>query len=136
VPTVDYDAARAEMERDDDPLHFTLCGETFTTVAAPRLGDTFDLMDAPEPIGDTEQEATRALSNFIRRCLVEADRPKWDQVLYKLGPEHGALIIQIGTDLAEQYLARPTEPPSESSSGRATGGATSRPTGSPDPADP
>jgi hypothetical protein len=136
MATVDYDAARAEMERATDPLRFILCGHTFTTVAAPRLGDTFELMDAPEPVGDTEEEAVRALSRFIRRSLIEVDRPKWDEVLYQLGPEHGPLIIRIGTDLAEQYLARPTEPPSESSSGRSSGGRTSKRTGSPEPAGP
>jgi hypothetical protein len=114
----DYDALRAEIEREHSPLTFTLFGHTYTTVTAPRLGDTFDLMDAPEPVGETEQEAVRALARFIRKMLVPEDRPRWDEALYRLGPEHGELVVRIATDMAEQYLARPTEPPSGSSSGR------------------
>lgn len=124
----DYDALRAEIERQHDPLTFTLFGHKFTTVTAPRLGDVFDLLDAPEPVGETEQEAVRALARFIRKMLIPEDRPHWDEALYRLGPEHAELIVRVGTDLAEQYLARPTEPPDESSSGRpGTGESSSEP---------
>lgn len=130
MPHKDFDALRRDLEREHDPLTFTLCGELFTTVTSPRLGDTFDLMDAPEPLGETEEQAVRALCRFIRKMLRDEDRPRWDGVLFKLGPEHGRLIVEIGLELVEQYTNRPTVPPSESSDGRPSTGE--RSSGQPD----
>lgn len=139
MPHQDYDALRAELRRDvnDDPLTFTLFGHLYTCAPAPSLGDSFDLMDAPEPMND-EPEAVRALCRFIRRMLIEPDKIHWDQATYKLDGRDGPLIIAIGVDLTEQYANRPTEPPSGSSDGRPGTGAKSNapPASTPGPAAP
>lgn len=117
MPHQDYDALRAEQRREHDPLTFTLFGHLYTCAPAPSLGDTFELMDAPEPM-DNEAEALRALCRYIRRMVVPTDQAHWDQATYKLDIDDLPLLMAISVDLLEQYANRPTVPPSESSDGR------------------
>lgn len=127
MPHRDFDAMRAELTREHEPTTFALLGHTFTCVLAPRLADTFDLMDAPEPVGANEAEGVRALCRFIRRLLIAEDRPRWDAALRELGPEDGAVIVELATWLVQEFVQRPFGPPSSSSDGPPGTGTTSKP---------
>lgn len=120
MPHKDYDAVAASIQRRQEPLTFTFCGTLFTTAPTPTLGDTFDLLDAPEiEIGDLSNESRncRVLASFIRSMLVdEAEKEKWDKVLYTARLELLPVLMLITNDLVEQYSARPTSPPVESPS--------------------
>jgi hypothetical protein len=119
MPSVDFDAMRANIKRREDPYTFKLCGRVFITVPSPTVKAVFDLMDAPEvEPASTNPEAVRACSNFIRRMLAtEADRLNWDAVLDELHTDETAIVIRIAVDLAQQYAFRPTVPSDSSSNG-------------------
>lgn len=122
---VDFDAARAAWARQESPLTFTVCEQTFTCVTTPSLGDAFDLMDAPEPVvTDINSQGIRAICGFIRRCLVPDSRPDWDALLYRPDALEAADIVYIGAQLAEQYAGRPFKPSGSSSPGRRSTGST------------
>jgi len=131
VPHRSFDAARRAYEAQRDPVTFDYGGETFTVVPDPTLGDTFELMDAPEITPETEQQAVRALVKFVRRMLPPEDRARFDQAHYRIPSTEGPVIIEMAAWIAEQVTTRPTVPPASSSGGRRTTGprSTTRPAG-------
>lgn len=122
----DFDALRAETQREFDPITFTLFGQTFTCVNSPRLADTFDLMDAPEITPQNEAQAVRHLARYIRKMLIPEDQSRWDQALQALGMEDAHVVIELGTFLAQEYSRRPFGQPSSSSDGPSGTGTKSK----------
>lgn len=127
MPHRSFDAARRAYHVERDPVTFDLGGERFTVLPDPSLGDVFELMDAPEPIPDNEQQSIRILAKFIRRMLPDEDRLRWDRVLLTIPSTESPVIIELATWITEQISARPTVPPAPSSRGRRNGGRTSKP---------
>jgi hypothetical protein len=138
MPHRDFDAARAERERQVEPVTFTLGGETFQCVA-PSVGDALDLADAPEPESSLIG-SVKAIAKFIDKILIPADRGRFKKLLRKMDTPHGPVnsydLIEVGMWLAEEYAGRPTEPSTDSSGGRATTGDTSSSDTSNEPAEP
>jgi hypothetical protein len=140
MPHRDFDAARAERERQVEPVTFTLGGEQFQCVLAPSVGDALDLADAPEPetslIG-----SVRAIVRFVDKILVPADRARFAELIRKMDTPHGPVnaydLIEVGVWLGEEYAGRPTDPSSDSSGGRdqTTTGSTSNSESSSEPAE-
>lgn len=134
MPHRDFDVARRSWDVDRDPVTFALAGETFTVVPDPSLGDTFDLADAPDISADdfdpdrpADTQLIRVLTRFLRRMIPPDDRARFDAALYKVPARHSGVIIEINAWITEQVIARPTVPPSSSSSGRQTTGRASKP---------
>lgn len=127
MPHRSFGAARTLPLREPITFDFGMYGEeTFTVVPEPSLGDTLELADAPEPAPETMVECARALAKFIRRMLIEEDRPRFDQALYRIPASQSHIIVEAGTYIAEQVSGFPTTPPASSSGGRRTTGSTSR----------
>ena len=139
MPHRDFDAARAERERQVEPVTFTLGGEDFTCVLAPAVGDALDLADAPEPESSLIG-SVKAITKFIDKILVPADRAKFKKLLRKIDTPHGPInsydVIEVGVWLSEEFAGRPTEPSTDFSGGRATTGPTSSSDTSSEPAEP
>lgn len=140
-PPKNYDAARRERARKTgrkDPVKFAL-GELvndgghivhpaheFTIVDVIPLGESFDLMDAPEPITNYEQSA-RACEKFIRSILIDEDVPIWDRLLRrKKDPIDDITLVEIATDLAEAVAGRHFQQSTDSSSSQVVGGKDSK----------
>lgn len=127
MPHRSFDAARRAYHIDRDPVTFDLGGERFTVLPDPMLGDVFDLMDAPEPVPENEQQSVRILAKFIRRMLPEGDRLRWDKVLLTIPSTESPVIIELGMWIVQEMTARPTVPPTRSSGGRRRNGQNSKP---------
>lgn len=109
-----------------EPVTFDLGGEQFTCRLRPSLGDTFELMDAPEPTPETTAQAVYTIARFIRRLLIEEDQERWHELMFTLGQEDCGTLIELASWLAEQFSGFPTEPPASSSAGRRANGTTSK----------
>src|SRR3954463_5069062 len=119
MPSIDYDAMRANLQRREDPLQFKLGGKIFRTKPSPSLGSVFDLMDAPEPTPETEAQAAQACCKFIRNMLEsDTDRRNFDAGLDDLPVDDYPVFVLIAVELVRQYTFRPTEPSASSSSGQ------------------
>lgn len=129
MPHQSFGTVRAGVEREPITFDFGLFGEeTFRVVPDPSLGDTLDLLDAPEPTPDNELETLAVLTRFIRRLLPPEDRPRFNQALYRIPiTEAPAVVIECAAWIAEQVAGFPTSPPTTSSRGRQTRGARSKP---------
>ena len=121
----DFDAARRAYQQDRERITFDYGGETFTVTPDPTLGDTFDLLDAPEVTPETEQQAVRVLAKFIRRMIEPGDRARFDQAHYRIPSTEAPVIVELAAWIAEQVTTRPTMPPAPSSRGRRPTGRTS-----------
>lgn len=122
----DFDLARRERAAKRNPVQFRLGGERFTLLPIVPLGAGFDLEDAPEPDAD-RPNAVRALSTFIRECLISEDQPRWDALLRRRDdPIDPEAILEVGVHVTEAYTGRPTGPSTGSSGGRARTGRTSK----------
>lgn len=126
MPHRSFDAARRAYQRDVDPITFDYGGDTFTVIPDPTLGDTFDLMDTPEPTPENEAQAVRTLVRFVRRLLPAEDRSRFDQAHYRIPSSEGAVIIDLASWITEQVTTRPPVPPTISSRGRRTTGRSSK----------
>lgn len=110
-----------------EELGFEFAGESFRCRPSPTLGDTFDLMDAPEPAPETLAQAARAIARFVRRLLADdTERARWDDLLRRTGNEGLPALIDLGTWLAEQVAAIPPKPPASSRGGRRPTGKSSK----------
>lgn len=127
MPHVDFDAARRAYQHDRDPVTFDFGGERFTVLPDPSLGDTFDLMDAPEPVPENEQQAARILARFIRRMLPDDDRPRFDLALLRIPSSQATVLLDVAEFVSRNVTTRPTVPPGISSPGRRTTGRRSTP---------
>jgi hypothetical protein len=139
MPHRDFDAARAERQREVEPCSFTLGGQTFTCVLAPAVGDAFDLADAPEPETSLIGSA-RAIARFVDKLLIAKDRGRFQKMIRDVdtpsGPVNTYDLIELGQWLSEEYAGRPSEPSTDSSGGRATTGDTSSSDTSNEPVEP
>lgn len=136
MPHRDFDAARAERVRDQDPVEFTLGGQRFRCVVEPTVGDALALADAPEP-EQNETAAVRAILAFVGALVVPEDRKRWSRMLAKQRPGRrnrhpvsAGEVVELGAWLAMQYTGRPFSPSVASSRGRPGSGATSKRTSS------
>lgn len=107
-----------------------IADEVFTVATEPSLGDTFDLMDAPEPTPENEAQAVRALSRFLERVIVPEDRARYQALLYRLPRGQGSLVLmKTATELVERLTGFPSAPPvSFSDTRRGTGTKSKRAT--------
>lgn len=127
MPHRSFGAVRAGVEREPITFDFGLYGEeTFTVVPDPSLGDTFDLADAPEPTPENVLDSARILARFIRRMLAPADRPRFDQALYRIPATQMHIVVEAAQWIAENVTTFPTVPPASSSRGRRTAGTNSK----------
>lgn len=114
-----FGTVRLTAERDPITFDFGIYGEeTFTVIPEPMLGDTLDLLDAPEPTPTDELEAVRAITRFIRRLLAPEDRPRFSAALGRIPAAEAHIILELGTWITEQVTGFPTTPPAPSSRGR------------------
>lgn len=129
MPHQSFGTVRAAVEREPVTFDFGLFSEeTFTIIPVPSLGDTLDLLDAPEPTPKNEVQTLAVLSRFIRRLLDPADVQRFNQALYRIPiDEAPAIIISCAAWIATQVSGFPTRPPTTSSRGRSTRGAHSKP---------
>jgi hypothetical protein len=119
----------AIREADDTPLEFEFgpWGEVFACMPAPSFGDVRDLHDAPEPAPANMLESAEICARFIRRMLVEDDKPRWDRTLYKIEARQcAAAIVDAAAWIAQQVSGFPTVPPASSTGGRQPTGTSSK----------
>lgn len=125
MPTIDFDAARAERRRERDPLAFVLGGEHFTCLPVIPVGAGLDLADAPERSDQTGAHV-RGLIAFIKNTLVDDDLDRFDKVLRaKTDPVGADDLFDVAVALSQEYTGRPTSPSTDSSGGRDSTGETS-----------
>lgn len=125
----EVELARRERASRRDPVTFDFGGETFTLLPIVPIGLGFDLLDAPEPEVN-EAAAARALSRFIRECLVDDDQPRFDAILRnRSDPIDPQALIELGARVTEVYVGFPSEPSAGSSGGRRRGGGPSKKAG-------
>lgn len=123
MPARDFDAARAERQRDRDPIKFRLGGVEFECIARVPLGEAFDLMDAPEPTPENLAQSARVIARFVERLVVDRQQEEWRDLLRRRDdPIDEVTLIDLGTWLAGEYAGRPTTPSSSSAGGRQTSG--------------
>lgn len=126
MPHQSFGTVRTGVEREPITFDFGLYGEeTFTVIPDPSLGDTFDLHDAPEPTPTNALESSRVLARFVRRMLDPADRPRFDQALYRIPASRPDIVMECAAWIATQVTGFPTLPPTTSSRGRQPNGRSS-----------
>ena len=107
-----------------------IADETFTVAMEPSLGDTFGLMDAPEPTPENEAQAVRALARFLERMIVPEERERFRALLYRLPRGQGsALLMEVAVRLVERVTGFPSEPSSSSAAGRRATGSRAKKSG-------
>lgn len=127
MPHQSFGTVRTGVERDPITFDFGVFGEeTFTVIPTPMLGDTLDLLEAPEPTPDNELESVAILVRFIRRLLAPEDLPRFNQALYRIPVTEAHIIIQAAAYISEQVTTFPTVPPTTSSRGRQPTGTSSK----------
>lgn len=131
MPHQDFELAARKAK--SEPITFGFMGEVFTCVSEPSLGDSLDVIRAPEVDATSEPSVAMGVSimaEFVRKMLVDDDKPRWDAVLYKVPRTEGMMVVNIGTWIIEQLSGFPTSPPAGSfSGGRPLAGVSSnRPT--------
>lgn len=124
MPNIDFDAARRERLRRDDPLTFTLGGETFRCRDAIGLADLW--AEPPDPPKDIAEGATTEqgliwlrFAQTITTYIVDDDIERWWSLFE---PDHDEIIqgrdlIDIANRLSEEYTGRPLSPSGDSSTG-------------------
>jgi len=127
MPHRDFALAKARTLQEQ--ITFTFGGESFTVAERPSLGDTFDLMEVPDPTPTNMAQAAFQLAQFIRRMLIPDDRERWEKVLHEIPQTQVVDVIELGTWLAEEVTGRPFSQPATSSGGpRRTGQSSKRST--------
>lgn len=130
---IDFDIARRERLRREEPLTFTLGGETFQCRDAMAVIDMWrEPPAAPESIvaGATTAPGLVLLgyAREIAGTLVPSERDRWWEMLQRddldLGVQ-GTDLVEVYKALVEEYAGRPTSPSADSSDGRLTDGSTS-----------
>lgn len=123
MPFQDFDAARRERARGNDPVRFRLGGEEFTLLPRPSIFDALELAAAPEP-GENILGAVEAIVAFVEALLPDAKaRSRWKRLLKRKRDAISAEdLVQLGEWLAEEYSGRPTVPSDDSSPGRLPNG--------------
>jgi hypothetical protein len=105
-----------------------IADEVFAVATEPSLGDTFDLMDAPEPTPENEAQAVRALSRFLERVIVPEERARYQALLYRLPRGQGsAILTATAVELVERLTGFPSAPLASSSGTRRATGSRTKP---------
>lgn len=127
MPHRSFGAAPVQSLREPISFDFGVYGEQqFTVTPQPSLGDTFDVMDLPEPNPTNIAESARILAKFVSRMLAPEDRPRFAEALYRIPAERADLIVDCAAYIAEQVSGFPTSPRSSSSAGRSKTGSPSK----------
>lgn len=123
MPFQDFDAARRERARANDPIRFRLGGEDFTLLPNPSIFDALELAAAPEP-EENVIGAVQAIVAFIDALMPnDRDRKRWAKLQRRrTDPPTAEDYVELGAWLAEQYAGRPTVPSGDSSPGRPPNG--------------
>jgi hypothetical protein len=126
VPFQDFDAARRERARANDPVRFRLGGEDFTLLPNPSIFDALELAAAPEPT-ESITGAVEAIIRFIDALMPDdRSRSRWKKLQRRRkDPPTAEDYVELGAWLAEQYTGRPTVPSGDSSPGRPENGTDS-----------
>lgn len=127
MPHRSFGAAAIASAREPITFDFGIYGEhRFTVVPEPSLGDTFDVMDTPDPDPSNVAQVVRSLTRFITRMLPPEDRPRFADALLRIPAERSDIIIDCATYIVEQVTTFPTVPPASSSAGRQRTGPRSK----------
>ena len=110
---IDLDAALREHKRQKEPATFTLDDTRYTLKPNLTLQGLAEITAAPERDKD-EDGYRKGVVGFLTD-MVDGPQPVWDEV------PTDVLDVLISA-IAEEYLSRPTVPPSDSSPGPATAG--------------
>ena len=108
-----------------EPLTFALGGEEFECRRAVQGSELLSFVRSTDVEDDAA--AAEAVIEFVKGSIVEDDRERFTDML-----ESDDVVIpldtlaEIGRWLLETYSARPTQPPSRSSSGRKKTGPSSK----------
>jgi hypothetical protein len=117
----DFDAMRAERRRmlAADPITFRLGGETFTCRDQPPLSHLLQVGDIDDLERASLAEIVQTIADMVDGLLVDDDRPRWQEMLLSTGHDLDAVdLIELAGYLTEQYVSRPSRPPTGSSDGR------------------
>lgn len=134
MPHRDFDAARRAYDTvTPDPVSFTLAGEEFTCLLDPTIGDTFEMIDAPDitpedydPTNPAHPRLMMKIARYVQRMLPVEERPRFDAALYRIPVTHLAVILDVANFITEEVVDRPTGPPASFSSGRPESGTSSK----------
>lgn len=109
---------------DFEPLEFELNSQLFT--CKPAIQGSVLLEFVRDADGDSGGDSAKALYNFLEAAMSKEEYAKLDAVLHNeeviIDVE---LIGAIVSWLVEEYSARPTTPPGDSSHGQLTSGTSS-----------
>lgn len=139
MPNIDFDAARRERQRRDDPLTFELGGETFKCRDALGVCDLWN--EPPEPPERIVKGATHPVARTfllvardIAQLLIPAELDRWWALFDPDHPEliQGEDLLDVLNRLSEEYTSRPTSPSDDSSNGQPDGGTGSNSNSEPD----
>lgn len=129
----DFDAARRERskkEKDNFPP-FKLGGEKFRLRDRATIGESIDLVSAPEPEEEVETPAVTLVTfvDFISGRLVDEDEEARFMALLhrRKDPIRDVDLIEIVKWISEEVTGRPTVPSSDSLDTPLDGGPTSKP---------
>ena len=113
----DFDAAR--RERSDEPIQFTLGGETWTCASLYPAGRYFEVMP---------DDGRTPLMPFLAGCMTEDEFERFNERTKSVNdPIDTADVVELVTWLIGEYAARPTKRSNPSSAGPLNGGVTSKP---------
>lgn len=106
----------AKAESTEDPITFSIDGETYHCVPKPSWQAIEMISYAKTAEID---KAVIKLGEFYRALIVEEDLESFEKILgRKQNPVDLELLVDITTYLVEAYTGRPTRPPSGSPAGR------------------
>lgn len=131
----DFDLARAERQREWDPVTFTLAGQEFAGRPAIPIGDIWtggvkhpERFSTDVPMGRVFLQFAETLALW----LPESDRERFWAIFDE--PKHDVIgqdLVDIVEWLTEEYTGRPTSPSAASPNGSLTDGSTSNSTSRP-----
>lgn len=142
MPNIDFDAARRERLRREDPLTFTLGGESFLCRDAIGLADVWG--EPPEPPKDIAEGATTdmartwmRLAQIITTYIVPEDLDRWWALFSPETDEiiQGKDLLNVVDRLTEEFTGRPTSPSDGSPNGQSGGTTGSTSSSEPDAKD-
>lgn len=129
MPNIDFDVARRERLRRDDPLTFTLGNETFRCREGLGLADAWgEPADPPKNIIDgANTDIARTFMRVAQDITMFLERDEYDRWWALFTPDSDEIIqgrdlIDILNHLSEEYTGRPTSPSDDSSNGQPDGG--------------
>lgn len=127
MPHQSFGAVRIGAEREPITFDFGLYGEERITVKPePTLGDTFDLLDAPEFDPNNAMSTVRFFAEFIRKMVIPEDVERFNDALRRIPGSQAHIVYEAAAWITGQLIPFKSAPPASSSRGRRAGGASSK----------